>query len=88
MRAAVCQKPGDRRESDPQLQSRDWWSTHVHGEIGECEYDGVCPRLSETPGSVRSASPMIGADTFDVMRDIVGLTDEEIAENQGLGVFM
>ena len=88
VRAGVVQKAGDRRESDPQLESRSWWNMQVHGEIGDCEFDGVCPVLSDTPGSVRTASPVLGADTFDVMRDIVGLTDEEYAENQGLGVFM
>lgn len=86
--AGVVQYPGDRRERDPQLKSRDWWNMQTHGEIGECEFDGVCPVLSKSPGSVRSASPMIGADTYDVLRDIVCLTPEEIAENEALGVFM
>ncbi len=86
--AGVVQYPGDRRERDPQLASRDWWNTQHHGEIGECEFDGVCPHLSRTPGSVRSASPLIGQHTYDVASSIIGLSPSEYEENAALGVFM
>lgn len=39
----------------------------------------VVPRLSETPGSIRSLGPTLGEHTDEVLRDILGLSDERIA---------
>lgn len=87
--AGVCQTPGDRVERDEQLRARDWWHTMPHAELGEAsEFDGVTPRLSLTPGALRSASPLIGEHTEHVMRDILGLSPEEYAEYEAMGVFM
>ncbi len=35
-------------------------------------------RMSRTPGAVRGAPPVLGADTDDVLRRLLGLSDEEI----------
>ncbi|MGF1658043.1 MAG: CaiB/BaiF CoA-transferase family protein [Rubrimonas sp.] len=37
------------------------------------------PRLSRTPGRVRTLGPRLGAHTDEVMRDLLGLSDAEIA---------
>jgi formyl-CoA transferase len=58
------------------------------GELGPVTYDGVLPRLSATPGSVRTAGPLIGQDTHAVLRDVLGMSDEEIAETEAMGVLM
>ncbi len=87
--AGVCQKPGDRFERDEQFKARDWWTTMPHAEMGEeSEFDGITPRLSLTPGENRTASPLIGEHTFEVVRELLGLTDEEFAEHEAMGVFM
>lgn len=87
--AGVCQKPGDRFESDEQLKARDWWTTMPHAEMGErSEFDGITPRLSSTPGQNRTASPLIGEHTLEVMCDLLGMTNEEFAEYEEMGVFM
>lgn len=39
----------------------------------------VVPRLSHDPGRVRRAGPPLGADTDEVLRDLPGLDQEEIA---------
>ena len=36
-------------------------------------------RLSETPGAVRSPAPLLGEHTDRVLRERLGLSDEEIA---------
>lgn len=36
------------------------------------------PRLSETPGSIRSLGPRLGQHTDEVLRDVLGKSDEEI----------
>ena len=87
--AGVCQSPGDRAEKDEQFQARNWWTTMPHPELGdESEFDGVTPRLSGTPGMNRSSGPMLGANTHEVMTELLGLTDEEFADHEAMGVFM
>ncbi|HMO55488.1 MAG TPA: CoA transferase, partial [Tepidiformaceae bacterium] len=87
--AGACQKPGDRFERDEQFKAPGWWTTMPHAEMGEqSEFDGITPRLSLTPGGNRTASPLIGEHTFEVMRDLLGLSDEDIAEHEAMGVFM
>lgn len=88
VRAGAVQKASDRFERDPQLAARDWWHRLTHAEIGECDFDGVVPKLSGTPGSLRSASPVLGADTHDVLRDVLGMGDDEIIEHETSGVLM
>jgi benzylsuccinate CoA-transferase BbsF subunit len=88
VRAGVCQAAGDKVERDPQLAARHWWHVLPHAELGESKFDGVVPQLSLSPGEVRAPSPLLGEHTYEVMRDVVHMTDEEFAEHQELGVFM
>ena len=88
IKAAVCQKPGDRVETDPQLDFREWWQTVYHPELGQSTYDGVAPLLQLTPGSVRKASPMFGEHTDEVMQEVLGLSSHQIADLRAKGVFM
>jgi len=87
--AGVCQSPGDRFEKDEQFRDRGWWATMPHPEMGEeSEFDGVTPSLSATPGTNRTSAPMLGANTHEVMTSLLGLSDEEFAEHEEMGVFM
>jgi len=47
---------------------------------------GAMPRLSETPGRIHSPGPALGADTDAVLHDLLGLSDEEIADLRQKGV--
>jgi crotonobetainyl-CoA:carnitine CoA-transferase CaiB-like acyl-CoA transferase len=86
--AGVCQKASDRFERDPQLAARDWWHSLPHPELGPTDYDGVVPKLMSTPGQLRTASPIIGEHTHQILREVLGFTDDEIAESEAAGVFM
>jgi crotonobetainyl-CoA:carnitine CoA-transferase CaiB-like acyl-CoA transferase len=86
--AGVCQKASDKAERDPQLAERDWWHKLEHEELGECEYDGIVPKLARTPGELRSSSPLLGQDTHRVMREVLGMSDDDIADHEAAGVFM
>ena len=88
VRAGVCQKASDRFERDPQLAARDWWHRLPHAELGDSNYDGVVPKLSASPGELRTASPLLGEHSHEVLRDVLGMSDEEIAEHEALGVLM
>jgi formyl-CoA transferase len=39
---------------------------------------GIVPRFSATPGSVRHTGPELGEHTRDVLRELAGLSDEQI----------
>ena len=88
VRAGVLQKASDRFERDPQLASRDWWHRLPHPEMGDCDYDGVTPKLSLTPGALRSSGPMLGADTREVLAGVLGMSEAEIDEHEAAGVLM
>jgi hypothetical protein len=60
-----------------------------HEEMGaESEFDGVTPGLSATPGTTRTAAPILGANTLEVMTELLGLTDGDFADYEAMGVFM
>jgi len=40
----------------------------------------VIPRLSETPGRIKHLGPRLGADTEEVLRDLLGVEDDEIEQ--------
>ena len=88
VKAGAVQKASDRFERDAQLRARGWWSRLDHPEIGPSDYDGVTPRLSRTPGRVEKASPVLGADTRDVLEGVLGMTPAEVDECEAMGVFM
>jgi succinyl-CoA:(S)-malate CoA-transferase subunit B len=37
------------------------------------------PRLSETPGSIRSLGPKLGEHTDEILREVLGFDDAKIA---------
>lgn len=88
VRAGVCQKPSDRYERDPQFKARDWWHTMPHPQLGESEFDGVTPRLARTPGALRTASPLLGQDTDQVLSEVLGLRGDQIEELRAIGALM
>ena len=66
--------------ASPYLRHRDHFTPLHHPEIGVMPHEGLPFRLSDTPGGQHRASPCLGQDTEMILRDIVGLTDAEIAE--------
>ncbi|MEO6468181.1 MAG: CaiB/BaiF CoA-transferase family protein [Acidimicrobiia bacterium] len=47
---------------------------------------GIVPKFSRTPGAVRTVGPTIGEHTDAVLRDLLGLDENAIAELRGAGV--
>jgi crotonobetainyl-CoA:carnitine CoA-transferase CaiB-like acyl-CoA transferase len=64
--------------ADPQVLSRGMVQVVEHATIGALRVLGVPIKLSDTPGSVRTAPPTLGQHTTAVLREI-GMEDEEIA---------
>jgi len=70
----------------PQVAARRALVEMDHPRAGKVRMVGAPVRLSETPGSVRTPSPMLGEHTDEVLRDLLGLDAGEIAALRGAGV--
>ena len=65
---------------DPHLNEREFFSRLPHPEIGVWTHTGIPWRLTNSPNGVRAPAPLLGQDTYQVMRDILGYTDQKIAQ--------
>ncbi len=72
--------------SDPQLLQRGTWRIRRHPVIGEQAYYFPGFDLSDNPGDVTTAGPLLGADNERVYRDFLGLTEGEIGQYRESGV--
>jgi crotonobetainyl-CoA:carnitine CoA-transferase CaiB-like acyl-CoA transferase len=71
--------------SDPQVTARQMIEVVEHATLGAVQTLGVPIKLSATPGAVRSAPPILGQHTNQILRTEVGLTDAEIATMRASG---
>ena len=72
---------------DPQYQARDMLLEQVDPEFGSFVGPGIVPKLTRTPGAVRwSATWEEGSHNREVYGDLLGLTDDELAELREEGV--
>jgi formyl-CoA transferase len=63
---------------DPHYRARDMILMQHTRDGDNVEVPGIVPKLSVTPGSVRTSAPHVGDDTYAVLRSM-GLTAEQIA---------
>jgi len=73
--------------ADPQALHRGMRITMPHPAApdGQVDLIGNPVKMSETPVSYRHAPPMLGAHTDEVLRDVLGLEDAEIAALRACG---
>ena len=71
----------------PQVKARGALVTMDHPTAGKVRMAGPSVRLSQTPGSIRTPSPKLGQHTEEVLRDLLGLSADEIAGMRAAGVF-
>jgi benzylsuccinate CoA-transferase BbsF subunit len=64
---------------DPHLKQRNYYVRLEHPEAGAGAQDGTGFRLSKTPARFTMPSPCLGEHNERVCKDILGLSDEEIA---------
>ena len=68
----------DETLNDPQVIHRQMRTQALHSSIGEINLLGSPLKLSETPGEVRRAPPVLGEDTDQVLREVLGYEDSAI----------
>jgi len=69
----------DRVVEHPQIAARGTLVDCTHPVAGTIQMVGPPVRMSETPGAVRAPAPLLGEHTDQVLRERLGLSDEEIA---------
>lgn len=72
--------------ADPHFAAREAIVRVPHPDFGEVAMQNVVPKLSATPGSVRSAGPQLGRHNDEIYRGLLGLSDEEITTLAAAGV--
>ena len=69
----------DQLLTHPQLLAREMILKFPHPKLGEIVVPGIVPKLSDTPGTVRHPGPELGQHTTEIYRDLLGLSDDDIA---------
>jgi benzylsuccinate CoA-transferase BbsF subunit len=72
--------------ADPQLAFRGHFVTVEHAELGPVPVEGSRMRFSRTPARITKAGPTFGRDNDYILREILGLNDEQVVELLAGGV--
>jgi crotonobetainyl-CoA:carnitine CoA-transferase CaiB-like acyl-CoA transferase len=65
---------------DPHLRARDYYREVVHPRAGKQTLRVAPYHLSETPPTIRKAAPSLGEDTASVLRELLGVSEQESGE--------
>ncbi|MBW8482828.1 CaiB/BaiF CoA transferase family protein [Actinomadura parmotrematis] len=65
--------------ADPHYRAREAIIRLAHPEFGDFPMHNVVPKLSGTPGAVRSMGPALGEHNAEVYGTLLGLSDRDIA---------
>lgn len=88
--AGVVQDAADRLERDPQLQARRHFTSLGNDEVAPLPLEGVPFHLSDTPahtgGLLHRGPPLLGQDTDDVLRQLLGMDEDAIEALHAEGV--
>ncbi len=77
----VVEKPSDIY-NDPQLKSRNYFTTLNHPVMGDQKFEPQsCFILCKTPRELNRPSPCLGQHNEYVFKELLGMSDEEIAEH-------
>ena len=70
----------DQALNDPHFLARDMVVEVQHPKAGRMKTLGIPAKMSGTPGQIRRAAPVFGQDTDEVLKDLLSLSEQEIAE--------
>lgn len=70
----------DKVINDPQIKAREMIAEINHPLVGKFKVPGIPIKLSETPGKIRKASPILGEHTEEVLKELLGYEESEIGE--------
>lgn len=66
--------------ADPHLRTRGAWAPHTHPDAGTWEMETPPWVFSRTPGHIRVPAPGFGQHNSYVFRELLGLSEDEVAQ--------
>lgn len=72
--------------NSPQIAARNMFVAVEHPTLGTLNLPGIPIKLSESPGSIRKAPPLVGEDNLFVYREVLGLDEAEVQRLRDDGV--
>ncbi len=84
--AAAVAKPQERIDDDANTREFGLWPTVTHSKIGQVRVDGLPVHLSKTDWKIERGAPCVGEHTDQVLRELLGLSGDEIAKLRAEGI--
>jgi formyl-CoA transferase len=72
--------------NDEHVRGREMWVELDHPQRGKWFNVGMPIKLSDSPAVIRR-SPMLGEHTAEVLKEVLGYSDEKVAQLKGAGAF-
>jgi crotonobetainyl-CoA:carnitine CoA-transferase CaiB-like acyl-CoA transferase len=82
--AGMAQRSSDHQR-DPQLAHRNFFRPLEHAEMGLVPYEGHSYKISGYDNGPRFPAPCIGEHSYQVLTEILGMSDDEVASVMGSG---
>lgn len=73
---------------DPHLNQRGYMVKMEHPEVGARAHAGIPWKMSGTPCTVRSAAPIRGADTEEILKALLGFSRDKVDQLHKAGVLV
>jgi formyl-CoA transferase len=71
---------------DAHFQARKAIVSTMHPKLGELKMQNVAPKLSATPGGIRSPAPELGEHNADIYGKLLGFDAARMAELTARGI--
>ena len=81
------QSSEDRVEHDPQLKERGMYSELTHPLLGRRKFQNAPFKFSSSEMPLKSAAPLLGQLTRQVMEELLGFSHQEVLEGYDDGTF-
>lgn len=68
----------DKIVNDPQVKAREMIVEVEHPIAGKLHVPGIPIKMSATPGAVEEPAPLLGEHTFEILHELLGLSEGEV----------
>jgi len=73
---------------DPHLIARGMFIEVEHPKAGRITVPNFPVKLSESPGEIRRASPLLGQHNTEILTNLLGYTEEQVEQHEREGVIV